>query len=190
MNPLDLPWFVPVVLVVTAGAIAGAHRFAGPTGAARARFVLVIVAIGVVAAATLTPQASAFRGELGSGTCDLTRLRPAGLDAYLRLGETLGNVLLFLPLGVVLALLPPSRTRTWLLGLAVSLPFLIEGLQLALPALDRACQGADVVDNLLGLGLGLALGALAGWVVRRMHPTGHRGPAGSDDPGREPPRSP
>jgi hypothetical protein len=187
MNPFELPLFVPVVLVFVAGAVAGAERFARATGAARGLGVLVIVAIGVVVAATLTPSANAFRGALGSGTCDLTRLRPADLADYLRPGETLGNVLLFVPLGLVLALLPHSRTRTGLLALAVALPFVVEAVQLSVPGLDRTCQGEDVVDNLLGLGVGLALGALAGWVARGGRQPGRPDARDVDEPASEPP---
>jgi hypothetical protein len=187
MNPFELPLFVPALLVAIACAVAGADRVARATGASRLVGMLVIIAFGVVVAATLTPQASAFQGGVGSGTCDMTRLQPADLPEYLRVGETLGNVLLFVPLGFMLALLPPSRVRTGLLALAIVLPFVVEGLQLSLPAVDRACQGADLVDNLLGLGIGLALGALAGWVIRRTRRPGHPDPDGADAPASQPP---
>jgi VanZ like family len=186
MNPLELPLFIPAVVAVTALALAGAGPLAHATGAGGVRCALVLIAFGVVAAATLTPQAPAFEGVHGSGTCDVTRLRPADLDAYLEGGEALGNVLLFLPLGIALGLLPPSRTWTWLVALAIALPFVVEGLQMALPALDRACQAADVVDNLLGLGIGLALGAPAEWGVRRGRQRSHPCPEEVDEPAREP----
>jgi hypothetical protein len=46
---------------------------------------------------------------------------------------------------------------------AVALPFAIEATQLVVTSLDRACQSADVSDNLTGL----ALGVVAGWFVWR-----------------------
>lgn len=186
MNPLDLPLFLPVVVVVAAGAAVGGVLFARATGVPKALEVFVVIALGVVVAATLTPQAPAFDGVRSSGTCDMTRLGPADLRAYLRAGEAIGNVLLFIPLGIVLGLLPPSRTRTRLLALATSLPFFVEGVQMALPALDRACQGADIVDNLIGLAAGLAVGASTAWAIRRARRRGHRGAHGMDGPATEP----
>jgi hypothetical protein len=185
MNPLDLPLFLPVVLVVATAAVAGAVLFARATGAAKPLGVFVIIAIGVVVAATLTPQAAAFEGVRGSGSCDMSRLGPADLGGYLEAGETLGNVLLFLPLGIGLGLLPTSRTRAALLALALSLPFVVEGVQMVLPALDRACQGADIVDNLLGLGIGLAVGASTAWVMGRVRLRADGPPERSDGPAGE-----
>lgn len=54
-----------------------------------------------------------------------------------------------------------------MLAAAVALPFVIEATQLLVPSLGRACESADVVDNLTGLVLGLAAGA----VVARFAPT-------------------
>ena len=46
------------------------------------------------------------------------------------------------------------------------LPLLIEVGQLLITPLDRACQSADVFDNLTGLVLGFALGAIASATLR------------------------
>ena len=159
MNPLELPLFVPVMLVVTVLAIVGAGPVVRATGARRAVAVALVLAAGVVVAATLTPQSSALvDGEAGSGACNMGRLWPAAPWTYLVFGEVLGNVLLFMPLGVALALVPASAARNWLLLAAIASPFLVEAAQLLLPAFDRACESADVIDNLLGLGIGLLLG--------------------------------
>jgi len=72
------------------------------------------------------------------------------------------------PLGVVIGLLPCSRRKAALLVAAVALPFVVEGLQLVVTALDRACESADVADNLTGLVLGVALGSLAGWMAAQL----------------------
>jgi len=44
---------------------------------------------------------------------------------------------------------------------AIALSFAIETTQLLVLWLDRACQSADVVDNLTGLAIGLAGGIVA-----------------------------
>jgi hypothetical protein len=48
----------------------------------------------------------------------------------------------------------------------VALPFAIEGFQLVVTPLGRACQSADMVDNLTGLVLGLGAGWVAGTLWR------------------------
>lgn len=165
MNPLELPLFVPVVIVVTVLALVGAGRVARATGARLTVAAALVVAAGVVVAATLTPQASALvYGETGTGACNLARLTPAAPWAYLVFGEALGNVLLFMPLGVTLALMPTSTVRHWLLLGAIASPFLVELAQLVTPMFDRACESADIIDNLLGLAVGFALG----WTANRL----------------------
>ena len=49
---------------------------------------------------------------------------------------------------------------------AALLPFAIEGLQALLPAFARSCQAWDIVENLLGLAIGLVIGSLVAGVVR------------------------
>lgn len=128
---------------------------------------LLMVSIGVVLSATVTPSREALDyGASGVVACDLGRVGLARWREYLSVGTTSLNVLLFVPLGALLGWLPSSRRRTSLVLAAVVLPFAIELLQLAVAGLGRACQSADVVDNLLGLAAGLALGVIAGLAVR------------------------
>jgi glycopeptide antibiotics resistance protein len=63
---------------------------------------------------------------------------------------------------------PRSRRKAVVLIAAIALPFAIEITQMLLPILDRACESADVVDNLTGLVLGLGGGVAAGWLGRSM----------------------
>ena len=164
MSFLGLPWFMPTMVVVALLAALASGSVARVLGTRRAVGALLIMSVGVVLAATLTPQGSAFAaGEIGSGSCNLERLRPAGPWTYLALGEALGNVLLLVPLGLAIALLPASRGRTRLLAGAIALPLVVEGIQLSVVVLNRACESADVIDNLLGLALGLGIG----WAVNR-----------------------
>ena len=61
-------------------------------------------------------------------------------------------------LGDIGAVRSPATARVLVAVLA--LPLAIEAIQSLLPMLGRGCQSRDVVDNLLGLGIGLALGVL------------------------------
>jgi hypothetical protein len=76
---------------------------------------------------------------------------PTGCSTAIEVGdwprERVYNVILFLPLGFLSALV--SRPRVALLGAALA-PFLIEGLQAVLP-LGRACDLMDVLANLVGV---------------------------------------
>ena len=123
---------------------------------------LLILSVGVILAATLTPGREALEhaSDIG-GRCDLGRLTPASPREYLRFGSAGLNVLLFMPLGFVVALLPRSRRTAGIAIAAIALPFTVEAVQLLATFLGRACQSADVVDNLLGLAGGAVLGAAA-----------------------------
>ena len=57
-----------------------------------------------------------------------------------------------------------------MLAVALALPFAIEATQLVVIPLGRACQGADVIDNLTGLVIGLMAGAVLG----RLRPESRR----------------
>jgi hypothetical protein len=70
--------------------------------------------------------------------------------------------------GVAIGLFPRSRRTAAVVIAAIALPFAIETIQLLLPVLDRACESADVVDNLSGLGIGIGGGVVAGWLGRSI----------------------
>jgi len=46
------------------------------------------------------------------------------------------------------------------------MPFAIEGVQALLPRLARSCDAWDVIENVLGLAIGLVIGSLLAGVVR------------------------
>lgn len=138
----------------------------------------LVMALGVVLSATVTPSHGALvNGVAGSGTCDLSR----GLPTLAELawpGEALLNILLFVPLGLAIGLCPPSRIRVLLVVGAFALPFAVELLQYRVTRLGRQCQSEDVVDNLIGLCVGLAIGlalATAARLVGRLRQRGLRG---------------
>jgi glycopeptide antibiotics resistance protein len=99
----------------------------------------------------------------------------APITTYLTLGTTSLNVILFVPLGILIALLPRSRATAFAVFGAAVLPLAIESIQLVATPLGRACQGADVTDNMLGLALGLAAGWTGAWISRRLSKQPHRG---------------
>jgi glycopeptide antibiotics resistance protein len=159
----DYPWFLPgVMLAIVVGAIA-ARPLARALSTRPAVAWLLITSLGIALAATLTPQTLAG-ATTSSGTCDLARIGLAPWDELLAVSDSSLNVLLFVPLGLAIGLLPRSRRRTMVAGAALLLPVAIEATQVLVPALHRICQSADVVDNLLGLAIGLG----AGIVVRRV----------------------
>jgi hypothetical protein len=168
-----LPWFLPglaiTAVIACAVAVHVGRRLRTKTWIA---FVL-IMSVGAVLAATLTPVAGQFGDpHLPLGRCDFGRLGPAPLAEYLRPGEAGLNVILFVPLGLTIGLLGRSPATARLLVGAAALPPVIEGIQSLLPMFGRGCQSADVVDNLLGMTLGLAVGALL--AVGRSGRTGRR----------------
>jgi VanZ family protein len=125
----------------------------------------LIVSLGIILSATLTPSREAIDfGAADLRACDLSRIGLAPVQELLRLGDTSLNILLFVPLGATIGLVSRSRRKAAILVGAIALPFAIETTQALVPWLDRTCQSADVVDNLTGLVLGLAIG-LAGTVV-------------------------
>jgi hypothetical protein len=88
------------------------------------------------------------------------------------------NVILFVPLGLAIGLLgrSPATARVLVAVLAV------EAIRSRLPMLGQGCQSRDVVDNLLGLAIGLVLGLLLS-VVRagRTRRCSARGAPGAPD---------
>jgi VanZ like family len=130
---------------------------------------LLIFGFGIVIAATLTPSREALaEGAIGTGFCDLSRFTPPGLDQILSFDDTSLNVILFIPLGIAVGCVPPRSHMAELILLGATLPFIIEAVQLLVTQLDRACQSADVVDNLLGFAIGLVVGLLAAGLFRAV----------------------
>ena len=172
-----VPWLVPgVLLSVVVGLVA-----AGPLAAAlrvrRALAFAVIVSFGLIVSTTLTPLRRAVEhGSVGTGWCDLSRVWPLPFDSWLSFSDPTGNILLFIPLGLAIGLVPRSPAKVVLLEAAIVLPFVIETVQLLAPVLARGCEAADVVDNLTGLLIGLAAGTVLGRFV-----SASPGPSDADD---------
>ena len=166
MNLHDYPGLWPgLALSIVVGYLAR-DRLSQAFGVTRFVAWALVVGVGLIVAATLTPSYEALRfGAQGSGTCDFGRVTLAPMAEILEFGDTGLNVVLFVPLGLALGLVPRSRTKTKLIIAAVALPFAIETLQLALTSLGRTCQSADVIDNLTGLVVGLVCGTVLGAIL-------------------------
>ena len=120
---------------------------------------LLLMALGVVLAATVTPSRDAvLYGAIGSGTCNLSTIGLAPLSTYVELNDASLNVALFVPLGLLIGLLPPSPYRLPIVVGAAILPAAIEAAQLIVSSLGRECESADVFNNLAGLFIGLTAG--------------------------------
>ena len=165
----NVPLFVPAIVITILVAIAGSRVVGRDLGAPRWVAFLLIASVGLIAAATVTPLRSALDGVTAiEAVCDLHRFGPAGVWHGLYLTDAGLNVLLFIPLGVAVGLLPRSRRAAAVLAAAALSPVLIEVIQLLVRPLGRSCQSGDVVDNLTGLAAGLLVGLLGARSLARL----------------------
>ena len=94
----NLPWFLPGFAICVAIAVAAGGWTCRALALRRAVAVALIVSLGLILAATLTPQWEALAfGTQGSGTCDLSRIglardlvRLSGRDPASQPMETVG----------------------------------------------------------------------------------------------------
>ncbi len=155
------PWFWPALALAVSASLVACRPLARGLRTSPLVAFLLVLSLGGIAALTLTPGEDAFE-PFNRSFCSIDLVGPIGVGRVLNLGERGLNVLLFLPLGAAIALLPWSRAKAALIAGAVVLPFVIEGYQYALPAFGRSCSSVDVVDNLTGLLVGFTVGALVG----------------------------
>jgi glycopeptide antibiotics resistance protein len=153
-----LPLYLLALGLVLLVASVAASRLGRWLGSGPGTAALLIIGFGLVLASTLLPDPDALRGVSSSGVCDTSRVGLIPLAKLDGLNEYSLNVALFVPLGLAVGMLPRGRRAGLVAVAAVSLPFIVEGIQLAATPLGRGCQTADVFDNLLGLGIGAAIG--------------------------------
>ena len=131
-----------------------------------------LVAIALVTLVPTRSDVGIVPADGRSETCSWEYGGPSGAAfEVLGLDQRTLNVLLFVPAGRFLVL---AVGRWWaglvlaplgLLGLA-AYSLAIELTQLQLARLDRACDVTDLVDNVLGAGIGFVIGLLLLPVVR------------------------
>lgn len=156
-----LPWFLPGTALFVGLGLVVARPFSRLLRASPMVAWLLVVSLGIIVSATLTPLRGHFNFGAVGGTCDFSRIGLAPLEDLGDINDTTLNIVMFVPLGIGLGLLARSRRTAGLIAAAIILPFVIEGTQLLIPALERGCESADVFDNLTGLAIGLALGTMA-----------------------------
>lgn len=131
-----------------------------------------LVVIGLV---TLIPAQGApgvVPAETRLATCswDIGGPAPDGFWIFSG-GQRLLNTVVFVPSGVLLAL-TAARWRTgWVtvplgLGLLAAYSAGIEWTQLELARIDRACDVTDIIDNVTGAAIGVAIGLALAVVLR------------------------
>ena len=168
----DYAGLVPGIIVTLALATVLCGPVARRLRVRRVLAFLLLLALGVVLAATVTPSREAvLYGAVGSGTCDLSTIGLAPLSTYIGLNDASLNVALFVPLGLLIGLLPRSRYRLPIVAGALILPLAIETTQRIVTALGRECESADVFNNLAGLFIGLAAGLIFSSIRRLVRPS-------------------
>ena len=161
----DYAGFGPGIVVSLVVSLATCTYVGRALATSRTHGFALLMGIGLVLSATITPSREALRfGTQGSGLCDFSRIGLASWSELSHLDDASLNVLLFVPIGIAIGLCPRSPAKLSVLVSVLVLPIAIELIQLVAVPLGRECQSSDVVDNLVGLLLGLLTGSVAGWI--------------------------
>jgi VanZ like protein len=136
---------------------------------------LLLWSVAVIGVLTLIPANGApgivsAEGRLDHCSWDIGGPAPDGFW-ILPGGQRLLNAVVFMPSGALLVLVAARWRSAWLtvpLGLALlgGYSTLIELTQLAAARIDRACDVTDVIDNVTGAVLGVAVGVVLALVLR------------------------
>lgn len=161
-------------------ALAARRRLGTTTAVSVAGLLWSLVATALVTLVPTRPDVGIVPAETRSESCSWDYGGPSGAAfEVLGLDQRTLNVLLFVPAGVFLVL---AVGRWWSglvlapigLGLLAAYSLAIELTQLQLARLDRACDVTDMVDNVLGAGIGFVLGVLLLPVVKPWRDRVHR----------------
>jgi len=155
----DISQFIPGLLLATLFGLVAGPLLGRLLGVGRLHGSATMISLGAILVTTLIPGGDPPLVGSQIGTCDLSRFGPGALADLLTINEVSLNVLLFVPLGVTLGLVPRSPRKILAVAAAVVLPFGIETLQLIAPLLGRYCDSLDIVSNLMGLSIGLVIGS-------------------------------
>ena len=131
---------------------------------------LLVIALVTLVPAQWDPGIVPAEGRQTSCSMDYGGPAPAGFWIFSGTQRVL-NTLLFVPAGALLVLTVARWRSGWVLapaGLAALAAYsaLIEVAQLEVARIDRACDVTDIVDNVSGAALGVALGLLLAIVLR------------------------
>ena len=157
-----LIWFWPAVAVSIVASRLLASRAARALNANWWVAWLLVISLGVIVSATLTPiHAPGGIDIAAERPCDLSRRWFASPTEIIALTDVTLNLAVFIPFGFAVGLLPISGRTFAVVVAATALPPAIEGLQFLVPVLARGCQSGDVVDSLTGLAVGMAAAIVA-----------------------------
>ena len=157
-----VPWFLPGVALWTVLATLASKPLARFLETKRVIAFGLLMSVGLIVFATLSPNAP----SANTGVCDLSRIGFASLTTLRYDYDAGANIVLFLPLGFMLGLLPRTRQNVAIMLGAFSFTVLIELTQLLVTDLGRGCETADMVDNTVGLAIGLAAGMVVTLIGR------------------------
>lgn len=152
------PWIVPGLLLVMAVAVLLFRPVAKVLGMPRVMALGLVAALGAILVITITPSAWGNPWSAG-GSCDLGIRSPLETAQLLsEFNQRTANVLLFIPLGFcsVFARRPLAAAGLVMCGFA--LPVGIELVQYSITSLGRSCDSADLLDNTMGMAVGVLLG--------------------------------
>jgi len=141
---------------------------------------LAVIAVITLIPANGAPGVVPAEGRLTTCSWDVGGPAPDGFWIFSGTQRML-NTLVFVPAGALLVLALARWPRYAVVGVPVGLALLaaysvgIEATQLALARIDRACDVTDVIDNVTGAVVGVALGVLLALVLRPWRaPSRHR----------------
>ncbi len=163
------PLLIPGIAVAVIAAVLLAPSTTSRTGLSPLLAGMLVFAVGAIVAITLTPGIGS--GTFGQSWCGGLR-PPPRLGQLASLSSEHGlNVALFMPLGVIIGLIPRARPFAVVALAAGSMPVVIEWIQYSVPRLDRFCQTWDALENLIGLVIGLCVGVAVSFALRTVRRT-------------------
>ena len=159
-------------LVLAAVAAALSRRFGWPWSvlAGLLLWSVVVIAVLTLIPANGAPGVVSAEGRLTTCSWDIGGPAPDGFWIFPG-GQRLLNAVVFVPSGALLVLVAARWRSAWVtvpLGLAALAAYstLIELTQLAAARIDRACDVTDIIDNVIGAGVGALIGIALVPVVR------------------------
>ena len=167
-----------LALIATAGVVfAGvaamlARRFGWPWSVLAGLLLWSVVVIGVLTLipANGAPGVVSAEGRLTTCSWDIGGPAPDGFWIFPG-GQRLLNAVVFVPTGALLVLVAARWKWVWAtvpVGLAALAAYstLIELTQLEAARIDRACDVTDIIDNVIGAGIGVLIGVVLLPLVR------------------------
>lgn len=151
----------------------GLRRRLGPVAAfsvAGLLWSLVVIGLVTLLPANGAPGVVSAEGRLTTCSWDIGGPAPNGFWIF-QSGQRLLNTVLFVPSGALVVVVAARWRAGWVLvplGLVALAGYSvgIEATQLVLARIDRACDVTDLIDNVTGAGLGVAVGILLALVLR------------------------